>query len=102
MKDWTMPPTFLVTGGAGFIGSHLVEALVAGGHSVVALDDLSTGRLANLHGVAGHPNLRYVHGSVLDRVLVDELVRESEVVVHMAAAVGVLRVLDQPVSSSAR
>ena len=66
--------THLVTGGAGFIGSHLVEALLARGDSVVVVDNLSTGRLANLDAVSHHPNFRFVHGSVLDELMVDELV----------------------------
>jgi UDP-glucose 4-epimerase len=91
--------TYLVTGGAGFIGSHLVEALLARGHVVTAIDNLSTGRLRNLDGVGQHPNFRFVHGSVLDELVVDELVHESEVVVHLAAAVGVHLIVERPLRS---
>ncbi|GAB3970924.1 GDP-mannose 4,6-dehydratase [Actinoallomurus acanthiterrae] len=90
---------YLVTGGAGFIGSHLVEALLARGDSVVVLDTLSTGRSANLATVIRHPAFRLVHGSVLDELLVDELVHECDVVIHMAAAVGVKLVVEQPLRS---
>ncbi|HEX2042287.1 MAG TPA: NAD-dependent epimerase/dehydratase family protein [Acidimicrobiales bacterium] len=91
--------TYLVTGGAGFIGSHLVEALLARGDLVIALDNLSTGRLRNLDAVGQHANFRFVHGSVLDDLLVDELVHESDVVVHLAAAVGVQLIVEKPLRS---
>jgi UDP-glucose 4-epimerase len=90
---------YLVTGGAGFIGSHLVDALISRGDSVIALDNLSTGRLSNLDGAGAHPNLRFVHGSVLDELVVDELVHQCDVVIHMAAAVGVKLVVEQPLKS---
>ena len=63
--------THLVTGGAGFIGSHLVEELLGGGDRVIVLDNLSTGVLSNLDSVAGHPDLRVVQGSVLDELVDD-------------------------------
>lgn len=91
--------TYLITGGAGFIGSHLVEALLARGDLVIALDNLSTGRLRNLDNVGQHPNFRFVHGSVLDELVVDELVHESDVVVHLAAAVGVRLIVERPLRS---
>lgn len=91
--------TYLVTGGAGFIGSHLVDALLEGGGRVVALDDLSTGRLSNLDSARAHPEFRFVQGSVLDELAVDELVHQCETVVHLAAAVGVKRVVEQPLKS---
>jgi UDP-glucose 4-epimerase len=90
---------YLVTGGAGFIGSHLVEALLARGDSVVALDNLATGRLTNLDAVGKLPDFRFVHGSVLDELLVDELVHQCDVVIHLAAAVGVKRVIEYPLKS---
>ncbi|WP_329083748.1 MULTISPECIES: NAD-dependent epimerase/dehydratase family protein [unclassified Streptosporangium] len=92
----TSSTKYLITGGSGFIGSHLADALLARGDSVVALDNLSTGRLENLHP---HPNLRFVHGSVLDELMVDELVHRCDVVVHMAAAVGVKLIVEQPLRS---
>jgi UDP-glucose 4-epimerase len=90
---------YLVTGGSGFIGSHLVEGLLANGNSVVALDNLSTGRLQNLDGVSGHPDFHFVHGSVLDELVVDELMHTCDVVVHLAAAVGVKLIVEQPLRS---
>ncbi|MEV1241452.1 NAD-dependent epimerase/dehydratase family protein [Nonomuraea sp. NPDC050022] len=87
---------YLLTGGAGFIGSHLTDALLARGDSVVVVDNLSTGRTANLALAAGHPHLQFVQGSVLDELMVDELVHECDVVVHLAAAVGVKLIVEQP------
>jgi UDP-glucose 4-epimerase len=89
----------LITGGAGFIGSHLTEALLARGDRVIVLDNLSTGRLQNLDPVGGHENFRFVQGSVLDELVVDELVHQSDVVVHLAAAVGVKLIVEQPLRS---
>ncbi|WP_169985778.1 NAD-dependent epimerase/dehydratase family protein [Microbispora sp. H10836] len=91
--------TYLITGGSGFVGSHLTDALLARGDSVVALDDMSTGRPANLAHHAGHPRLRVVQGSVLDELMVDELVHECDVVVHLAAAVGVKLIVERPLRS---
>ncbi|MEV6859380.1 GDP-mannose 4,6-dehydratase [Streptosporangium subroseum] len=88
--------TYLITGGSGFIGSHLTDALLARDDSVVILDNLSTGRLDNLRP---HPNLRFVQGSVLDELMVDELVHQCDVVVHLAAAVGVKLIVEQPLRS---
>lgn len=90
---------YLVTGGAGFIGSHLCEALVSRGDAVVVLDNLATGASRNLGGVEGHRNFRMVLGSVLDDLLVDELVSECDVVVHLGAAVGVKLIVEQPLKS---
>ncbi|MGJ6964065.1 NAD-dependent epimerase/dehydratase family protein [Streptosporangium sp. G11] len=92
----TSSTKYLITGGSGFIGSHLADALLARGDSVIALDNLSTGRLENLRP---HPGLRFVHGSVLDELMVDELVHRCDVVVHMAAAVGVKLIVEQPLRS---
>jgi len=94
-----MRQKFLVTGGAGFIGSHLVESLLARGDLVVAVDNLSTGRFGNLDRVGSHVNFRFVQGSVLDELMVDELVHECDVVVHLAAAVGVRLIVDHPLRS---
>ena len=93
------PPTTLITGGAGFIGSHLADRLLALGHRVVALDSLSTGRLQNLDAAGHHPGFRFVQGSVLDELMVDELVRDCDQVVHLAAAVGVKLIVDHPLRS---
>lgn len=89
----------LITGGAGFIGSHLAERLVARGDLVTVLDDLSTGRQTNLQRLQGHPAFHSIEGSVLDEGLVDRLVREADVVYHLAAAVGVAWVLEHPLQS---
>jgi UDP-glucose 4-epimerase len=88
---------YLVTGGAGFIGSHLAEALVGRGDEVIALDNLSTGRTENLAHLKD--GVRLVHGSVLDQLLVDELADEADVIVHLAAAVGVRLVVESPLRS---
>jgi len=88
--------TSLVTGGAGFIGSHLVEALLAAGRRVVVLDDLSTGTLANLQRVQAHPDLRLVLDSVANERHLDELLDEADEVFHLAAVVGVRLVLEEP------
>lgn len=94
-----MSVTYLITGGAGFIGGHLAESLLARGDSVVALDNLSTGRLGNLDRSVGHPRFRFVQASVLDELAVDEAVHEADVVVHLAAAVGVKLITEQPLRS---
>ena len=94
-----MAKRYLITGGAGFIGSHLTESLLARGDHVVALDNLSTGRFANLDTVGAHPNFRFVQGSILDELVVDEAVHECDVVVHLAAAVGVKLILEQALRS---
>lgn len=91
--------TFLITGGAGFIGSHLAEALLGNGEHVIAYDNLSTGKVANLVAAWDHPHLRFVHGSVLDVQAVDEVVAEADVIVHLAAAVGVRLIVEQPLKS---
>ncbi|HTZ93315.1 MAG TPA: NAD-dependent epimerase/dehydratase family protein [Streptosporangiaceae bacterium] len=89
----------LVTGAAGFIGSHLVEELLAAGYTVVGLDDFSTGREQNLAGVASHRNLRMVRGSVLERETVDELTAGADWVFHLAAAVGAFVIRDKTLDS---
>ncbi|MEJ7764972.1 MAG: GDP-mannose 4,6-dehydratase [Acidimicrobiales bacterium] len=94
-----MATRYLITGGAGFIGSHLAEALLQRGDHVVALDNLSTGRLANLDAVGAHPHFRFVHGSILDSMVVDEAVHECDAVVHLAAAVGVKLIVEQALRS---
>jgi len=91
--------TCLVTGGSGFIGSHLVDALLARGEKVVALDNLSTGQVTNLAAAMDHPNFTFVQGSVLDEQIVDELVHACDTVTHLAAAVGVKLIIEQPLRS---
>lgn len=86
----------LVTGGAGFIGSHLVERLLREGHEVWVLDDLSTGSMANIDPFVPNPRFHYKIGSVLDEPLVGESVDRADVVFHLAAAVGVKLIVEQP------
>jgi UDP-glucose 4-epimerase len=90
---------YLVTGGAGFIGSHLCEHLLSGGNSVLVLDDLSTGCLSNLDLCTGNGRFRFVVGSVLDESLARGLVNQCRRVVHLAAAVGVENIIRQPVET---
>src|SRR5262249_53113339 len=89
--------TSLVTGGAGFIGSHLVEALLAAGRRVVGLDDLSTGSLDNLDRVRSHPNLHVVVDCMTNEGRLQGLLQEVDDVFHLAAVVGVRLVLEEPV-----
>jgi UDP-glucose 4-epimerase len=87
----------LVTGGAGFIGSHLCDLLLESGVEVYALDDLSTGSLANVEHLRGHERFHLVVDSVLSPAIVNELVYKCDVVYHLAAAVGVRLIVEQPV-----
>jgi UDP-glucose 4-epimerase len=87
----------LVTGGAGFIGSHLVERLLVDGKSVVAIDDLSTGSRANLRAVAQHPALRFIRSKVSACRELPKLAARAETIYHLAAAVGVELVVKQPI-----
>ena len=87
----------LVTGGAGFIGSHLVERLLCAGHEVVAVDDLSTGSLANLAAVEHNPCFRFVYDNVRNAETMHILIEQCDAVFHLAAAVGVQLIVDRPV-----
>jgi UDP-glucose 4-epimerase len=89
----------LVTGGAGFIGSHLVDRLATRGDTVVVLDNLSTGRLSNLTQHRDSPGVRIVEGSILDEAAVEELVSSCDRAFHLAAAVGVANVVGDPLGS---
>jgi UDP-glucose 4-epimerase len=86
----------LVTGGAGFIGTHLSERLLEDEHRVLSVDDLSTGDPANVAELADRPGYEFVRGSVLDAALIDSLASRVDTVFHLAAAVGVQLILDQP------
>ena len=94
--------TYLVTGGAGFIGSHLTESLLSAGNRVIVVDDLSTGQACNLDGVKSHPNLEYVQASVGDPNVVNEYVDQADCVFHLAAAVGVALIAKQPIQTIER
>lgn len=89
----------LVTGGNGFIGSHLTERLLADGNQVTIVDDLSTGRLVNLQGVIDHPNLKVIHADLGDPELIREVCRDTDVVYHLAAAVGVALIAKHPIQT---
>jgi len=93
------PSTILVTGGAGFIGSHLVERLLERGDTVYVVDDLSTGRMENLEAVRGDPRLHVVVDSIMNWPLMNETVGRVDAVIHLAAAVGVRKILDEPVET---
>ncbi len=90
---------YLITGGAGFIGSHTADALVARGDSVVILDNLSTGNHHNIEHLIGNELVTFYSGSILDSALVDRLVADVDHVVHLAAAVGVFTIVDKPLDS---
>jgi UDP-glucose 4-epimerase len=87
----------LITGGAGFIGSHLAEALTAGGQEVFVLDDLSTGSLANIAGLRDHPAFHFIQASIRDAAALESALRRVDFVYHLAAAVGVDLVVKSPV-----
>jgi UDP-glucose 4-epimerase len=88
---------YLITGGAGFIGSHLAERLLSQGHQVIILDDLSTGRLENIAHLRSNPHLQFVRGSVECDTTVNLLVHGADAVYHLASAVGVQLVVQEPV-----
>ncbi len=89
----------LITGGAGFIGSHLADKLINNGHKVAILDDLSTGKLENVSHLEDNKNFEIVVGSILNGVLVDKLVEQCDVIFHLAAAVGVELIVKKPMES---
>lgn len=89
----------LVTGGAGFIGSHLCEELIRAGHSVIAVDDLSTGELSNLSSIINSENFRFVEGSILDIKLLLNVADGVDYIFHLAAAVGVFNIVNNPLNS---
>lgn len=87
----------LITGGAGFIGSHLAEALLAAGHRVTIMDDLSTGRFENIAHLVGQPAFHFAIDSITNDMVLDRLTSECDMVFHLAAAVGVELIVRQPV-----
>ena len=88
---------YLITGGAGFIGSHLVEKLIARGDQVVIFDNLSTGSDINLAGMK--EKITFQEGNILDKAVIDKLISESDFVVHLAAALGVFNIVNKPLES---
>lgn len=102
--DQNLPHRILITGGAGFIGSHLAEALLRRGHQVTIIDNLSTGSLANIEHLIGDkvfqgnpPAFRYAIDTITNEIVLDRLVSESDLVFHLAAAVGVKLIVENPV-----
>lgn len=89
----------LITGGAGFIGSHLSDKLIGEGHEVTVIDDLSTGRYSNIAHLENQPGFRLIIDTVLNAGLMEELIRETDRVYHMASAVGVRLIMEQPVKT---
>ena len=89
----------LITGGAGFIGSHLSSRLIELGHSVIALDDLSTGSAQNIVGLRGNSSFEFVQGTMLDEKLVRDLMNRVDGCMHLGAALGVQRILERPYES---
>ena len=89
----------LVTGGAGFIGSHLCERLIKNGHIVTAIDNFSTGRTSNLKQLEGKANFMLIEGSILDTDILKPLIEDAEYVFHLAAAVGVFNIVNNPLAS---
>ena len=90
---------YLITGGAGFVGSHLCDALTRAGHDVLVLDDLSTGRMENIEHLLGDGRVAFVEGSADDAALVDGCMREADICLHLASAVGVQLVVDSPLET---
>lgn len=90
---------FLITGGAGFIGSHLTEDLLKDNHQVIAFDNLSTGRYENIQHLLKNKNFEFVEGSILEPLLVDKLVEKVDSIFHLAAAVGVDLIVKKPLES---
>src|SRR4051794_37839041 len=89
--------SWLITGGAGFIGSHLAERLVEKGDSVFVIDDLSTGSLENVAGLLERPNFQLARACITDDVVLDRMASQADVIVHLAAAVGVRMIVERPV-----
>lgn len=89
----------LITGGAGFVGSHLADKLINQGHEITVIDDLSTGRYSNVEHLEGHERFTLIIGTILNEPLMERLIRETDRVFHMASAVGVKLIMEQPVKT---
>ena len=81
--------TYLITGGAGFIGSHLAEALLARGNRVCVIDNLSTGSIENIRHLLNRPDFHFAYSDIANNTVLDRLTSEADVIIHLAAAVGV-------------
>src|SRR3982750_4860722 len=103
LKPWLKPGAIhmkiLITGGAGFVGSHLADKLIAEGHDITVIDDLSTGRYSNIAHLEDTNGFRLIIDTVLNESLMEELIRETDRVFHMASAVGVRLIMEQPVKT---
>ena len=97
MRSGLRTSRFLITGGAGFIGSHVADALIARGNRVVVVDNLSTGRLSNITHLVDHPRFQFVRANITDEIVMDRLASTSDVILHFAAAVGVQLIVQDPV-----
>ena len=89
--------TVLITGGAGFIGSNLAECYLGNGYRVLAIDNLSTGRMENIAHLHGNERFKFIRADIRDRLVLDRLASDSSLIVHLAAAVGVTLILEAPV-----
>lgn len=89
----------LITGGAGFIGSHLSHRLVSGGHHITVLDNLSTGLKSNIKDLIGKKTFTFVEGTILDELILSRVMKDKDLVVHLAASVGVKLIMDEPLKS---
>lgn len=96
-----MARKFLITGGAGFIGSHLSELLLQQGHHVVAIDNLSTGQLENIQPLCQHPEFQFVRETITNSQVLDRLTSEADIIIHLAAVVGVKLIVEDPVNTIA-
>lgn len=90
---------YLITGGAGFIGSHLSDLLIAEGHEVVIIDDLSTGSADNVRQLGRHERFQFVRADVMDEIVLNHQASQAQVIIHLAAAVGVRLIVDRPVQT---
>ena len=99
-KTTVRKQTFLITGGAGFIGSHLSDLILGEGHRVLVIDNLSSGRMENIEHLLKHPAFHFARADIMhDALVLDRLASQSDVIIHLAAAVGVEKIISQPVET---
>ena len=96
-----MGEKFMITGGAGFIGSHLSELLLNQGHHVVGIDNLSTGQLENVQHLLNTPEYQFVRETINNSQVLDRLTSEADIIIHLAAVVGVKLIVEDPVNTIA-